>query len=431
MKRSNILVSSLNNKKIRSLAAGIVGLWAFVLVFYLGYTNAAAVNNIMPERCVYRIFCYTVSMPALALLRIVPLDNLICHLLGKFVDMQAFWGRISLEAWLSVSIRAAISLLIYTAAFELLMEGAERFSNAYRQNKIIWTKRCTAIVCLAAVLFAILVGLLRKDAGNYRVCAYKLPLSGLPQSLEGLRLVFFADLHIGTYSREIYTSKAAEMIAELKPDILVGGGDYVFGSRERFHQAAAWMRRLKPQISFIGVIGNHDYWQGSAQIEKSCAQGGMHLLMNDRIFIDQKRQPTKHLPEEGICLAGISDLWSSEVDIDQALQEVSPDMPRILFSHNPDVAFDRYDGQERIDLIVSGHTHGGQVMLPWGTPLGVSTRYPEQLTAGWYSDERCRVYVNTGLGETVVPFRSGVKPEITLFVLTSGITGGIEELKQY
>ncbi|MGM9998350.1 MAG: metallophosphoesterase [Candidatus Bruticola sp.] len=431
MKQSNIPYESQRSVTWRCIAAFVVGLVAFILVFYLGYTNAAAVNTVMPERCIYRIFCYAVSMPAVAALRIVPIDSLLCRIIGWVADLKSVWGRVSLETLVFVSVRAALSFIFYAAFFWLFIEWAERLKSAYRQNKIVWTKRCTAVVLIGAVSVALLIGLLRKDAGNYRVCAYKLPLSGLPKSLEGLRLVFFADLHIGTYSREIYTSRASEIISDLHPDILVGGGDYVFGSREYFDQAAAWMRQLNPRLAFIGVVGNHDYWQGSTHIEKSCAAGGMRLLMNDRLFIDERGQPTEFIPKRGLCLAGISDLWSSEVDISLALKGVSADMPCLLFSHNPDVAFDRYTGKERIDLIVAGHTHGGQVLLPWGTPLGVSTRYPDRLTAGWYSDERCRVYVNTGLGETVVPFRSGVRPEITLFILASGTTGHIEELTQY
>ena len=121
----------------------------------------------------------------------------------------------------------------------------------------------------------------------------------------------------------------------MQPDILVGGGDYVFGSRDRFAEATSWMRLLQPRLAFIGVLGNHDYWHGSEQAEKACAAGGMLLLNNERLFIDENRKICFTAPRRGLCLAGVGDLWSFPVDIDKALAGVEEAMPRLLFSHNP------------------------------------------------------------------------------------------------
>ncbi len=414
--------------KIAWVAALACGLVAFASVFYVGYTNASAAGGIMPERCIYRIFCYTVSLPAVAFLRVVPLDSLISFLLAQVLDLSIYIGKVSRSAFVFIAVRSLVAGLFYTLLFGLGLRTVVHFLELKRREKIVWSKRCTYALVVVLGLVVALGLYLRKDVGAYRVCAYKLHLKGLPSSLNGLRLVFFSDLHAGTYSKQSDILRAADLINSLQPDILVGGGDYVFGSEDRFARAAAWMRLLKPRLAFIGVLGNHDYWHGSQQAEEACASGGLLLLNNEHIFIDENKKLCSEAPQRGLCLAGVGDLWSAPVDIEKALAGVGRDMPRLLFSHNPDIVFDRYKGEERIDYIVSGHTHGGQVLLPWGTPLGVSTGYPQQLTAGWYKNENWQIYINVGLGETVVPFRCGVRPEITLFVLDSGRFNGVEEI---
>ena len=414
--------------KIAWALALLCGVIAFALVFYLGYTNAAAAGGIMPERSLYRIFCYTISLPAVAFLRIVPLDACLDFLLAQLFDLSQSIGQVSRSALVYITVRSLVTSIFYVCLFWLGSKVLRYCQKLKQQGRPIWTRRCTCVL-LAVVGLAVALGLyLRKDVGAYRVCAYKLHLKGLPSSLSGLRLVFFSDLHAGTYSKRSHILRAAQLINSLQPDILVGGGDYVFGDRERFAEAAAWMRLLQPRLAFIGVLGNHDYWHGCQQAEEACASGGLILLNNERIFIDENRNVCFTAPRRGLCLAGVGDLCSSPVDIDKALSGVEEAMPRLLFSHNPDIVFERYDGKKRVDFIISGHTHGGQVLLPWGTPLGISTRYPQQLIAGWYRAKNCQVYTNVGLGETVVPFRCGVRPEITLFVLDSGSSDGVEEI---
>lgn len=421
----------LSKAKIAWVVAWLCGVAAAALVFYLGYTNAAAAEGIMPERCLYRIFCYTISLPAVAALRILPVDDWCLRFFSIFADLRVKVGSISSSALICIVVRSLTAGAFYVLLMRLVQIGWARGQELRRQGQLVWNSRCALFLIVVITLLLSTIAYLRKDVGVYRVCAYKLNLKGLPQGLEGLRLVFFSDLHVGTYSRQSDITRAADLINRLKPDIVVGGGDYVFGSQDRFARAAAWLRLLQPHLALIGVLGNHDYWHGSREAEKACAEGGLQLLNNERLFINEYREVVSSLPQRGLCLAGVGDLWSSSVDISQALEGVREDMPRLLFSHNPDVIFERYGGKERLDFILSGHTHGGQVLLPWGTPLGISTKYPRELIAGWYKTKNCQVYTNVGLGETVVPFRCGVKPEITLFILSSGPVSSAEELSKY
>ena len=417
--------------KIAWVLALLCGTVAAALVFYLGYTNAAAADGIMPERCLYRIFCYTVSLPAVLALRLLPIDSLVSQLCSNFIDMQSKVGHVSWSAFVYIFVRSLTAGMFYTFLWRLLQIGWAYWQERRRQGYTLWNRHCAWTLITIAILLGGAVLYLRKDVGNYRICAYKLTLKGLPQELNGLRLVFFSDLHAGTYSKDSDITRAADIINDLRPDVLVGGGDYVFGSKDRFVRAAAWLRLLRPRLAFVGVLGNHDYWHGSQEAEKACAEGGLQLLNNERLFISENKNISSDVPRRGLCLVGVGDLWSSYVDIGGVLEGVREDMPRLLVSHNPDIIFERYDGKDRLDFIVSGHTHGGQVLLPWGTPLGVSTKYPQELMAGWYRAKNCQIYTNVGLGETVVPFRCGVKPEITLFILSAGSSSSAEELSEY
>ena len=265
-----------------ALACGVI---AFVLVFYLGYTNASASGGIMPERDVCRIFCYTVSLPAVAFLRIVPLDSWISFCLARVFDLSLSIGQVSRSAFIFITVRSLVAGLFYILLLGVGQMSFSHFLELKRQGKATWSKRYTYVLAIIVGLAIALGFYLRKDVGAYRVCSYKLHLKGLPSSLNGLRLVFFSDLHAGTYSKQSDILRAADLINSLQPDILVGGGDYVFGSEDRFARAAAWLRLLKPRLAFIGVLGNHDYWHGSQQVEDACASGGLLLLNSERFMV--------------------------------------------------------------------------------------------------------------------------------------------------
>lgn len=276
-----------------------------------------------------------------------------------------------------------------------------------------------AVLAFLLISFVSVCLLLRSDVGRYEITRYSLPLKNLPEEMEGLRIVLAADLHVGWYSRDAYIKRAAELINAEKPDIIIMAGDFVFREGEvSFYKAAEWLKSLKPGIALLGVLGNHDNWQGHEFALRILPESGLIFLDNRRVFLDAERRLRFDMPERGLCLAGVGDEWTDSVDFEAALGGVREDMPRIAVSHIPDVVFD-YRTPYRIDLMLSGHTHGGQIVLPFFGPLGMSTSYGEKLLKGWGKDTLYPVYINVGLGETVLPFRYGVRPEITVFDLRS------------
>ena len=145
---------------------------------------------------------------------------------------------------------------------------------------------------------------------------------------------------------------------------------------------------------------------------------GIPFIDNSRLFVTPDRTITP-AARTGLCLAGVGDLWEDRCLFEEALADVPHDMPRILLSHNPDAAEEPalIQGGWRVDLVVSGHTHGGQVRLPFIGPPMVPSRYGSKYAGGLVQGPVSSVFVSQGVGMSLLPVRFGVRPEIALLEL--------------
>ena len=406
----------------------IVGACTAFLSFFLctgrsvGLEWVAWIGEITPE---ISFVGYALTLPSSLFLHWWPLDLLICDLWEKGGGQELIWGGLSLRGWLYLSISFAVLFVFYA----LFTWGGIRVVRAIRirlrSGQAVCSRQLAVFVILLLLVVVASWHLLRREVGSYQVNAYVLPLEGLPRALEGFRLVFFTDVHIGFYSSSKNLERAIQLINELEPDVIMGGGDYVLGSSAYYCDLTKWLGQLRPRVALVGVLGNHDHSQGRERAATSCEAGGMIMLDNKRIFFDKTGKKCDSEPEEGFCLAGVGDLGSGDCNFRKALGDVSTKMPCLVLCHNPDAVLEAYPGGEnlRIDCMLTGHTHGGQMILPWGKPVGISTRYPDRFLCGWAKGTPYRVYISKGLGESVVPFRVGATPEIALFVLKSKGSG--------
>jgi predicted MPP superfamily phosphohydrolase len=209
--------------------------------------------------------------------------------------------------------------------------------------------------------------------------------------------------------------RAVRLANELGGDIVFLTGDYVHKSPKYIEPVAEVLGGLESRLGVFSVLGNHDWWEGADQVRRALASRGIVNLDNRRVILTSAGE----LQEEaalGLCLAGVGDLWEDRQDWAAALGGLDPLMPRILLSHNPDVAELLPRGADgRVDLMVSGHTHGGQVRLPFlGTPV-VPSRHGQKYAHGLVRGPSCPVFIASGIGLSVLPFRFGVPPEIVEF----------------
>lgn len=259
---------------------------------------------------------------------------------------------------------------------------------------------------------------LRKDCDTVEVVSQKLTLPHLSPAMRGWKLVLMADWHRGPFVGMDYLQRVVELCNAQNPDIVCIVGDFVYEDPKYFADVGALLRRIKARVALLGTLGNHDHWQGGlAKAAIALEPAGLRFVDNTRLFITPEGRISAEPVQAALCVAGVGDEWEDTVDYGAALQGVPEELPRLVLTHNPDAAESPGHDKFRVDAMLAGHTHGGQVALPvLGTVL-VPTKYGDKYVAGWCQGPAFPVYTNRGIGMTVLPIRSGSRPEITVFTL--------------
>ena len=187
------------------------------------------------------------------------------------------------------------------------------------------------------------------------------------------------------------------------------GGEYCLPVANYIRAPFAPLAALRAPLGVYGVLGNHDYWHGLDETRAGFEAAGVRELTNERVWLERGAGR--------VCLAGVDDWWMGQVDVRGALADAGPGDAVLLLSHNPDVAERMRD--TRVGLMLSGHTHGGQVVFPSAGAPFVPSHYGQKYLKGLVRAPHTRVYVSRGLGTTSAPFRVGSRPELTLLTLTS------------
>jgi predicted MPP superfamily phosphohydrolase len=240
-------------------------------------------------------------------------------------------------------------------------------------------------------------------------------LSKLPREFDGLRVVQLSDIHHSPFLSEAEISVAVQRANELQPDLIVLTGDYVSYSRDYIAGCAQALGKLRAPLGVFAVLGNHDHWMDGAGMATALASQGIRVLDNESLSIERE---SSH-----IRLVGVDDLTTGRDNLSKALIDTQAEETRILLSHNPRII--REAARAGIDLVLSGHTHGGQIN--WRLLIGREDRKAarrlrrrsRRLTRGHAQLGATQLYVNRGLGTVVVPLRYGCPPEITLLELVS------------
>jgi predicted MPP superfamily phosphohydrolase len=242
---------------------------------------------------------------------------------------------------------------------------------------------------------------------------FDIPSALIPKSFNGLKILQFSDTHIGHYYDLEQFTKLIHKINQQKADLVFFTGDLI-DAPDQYHDAM----KLVPLLSSINaplgkfsIYGNHDHGgYGTESYKQIMDQSGFTLLMNS--------STTFTVSGETIYIAGLDDYMLGRPDFEQTLGSIPKGLFTILLAHEPDVA--KISQSYPIQLQLSGHSHGGQVKLPFYGAV-VTPPFASEYTEGFYKigQEPLTLYVNRGLGTTRVPFRFLSKPEITIFTLKS------------
>ena len=227
-----------------------------------------------------------------------------------------------------------------------------------------------------------------------------------------LRLALLTDLHLGPYMQREQLAQWVEASNALDPDLVVLGGDLV----DRWYQGdlselTQLLPQLKQRMGVVAVLGNHDHvcYPDLTPLRAALRRAGVRLLVNDGLWL-----------RDDLYLAGIDDWKRGAPDVAKAFAAADAkggEGARVLVSHNPDVIPDLGSYSTTLpDLVLSGHTHGGQVRLPLIGPVVTSSDYGRRFAEGWVF-EPMPAFVSRGLGVSLLPIRMLCPPELALLEL--------------
>lgn len=271
-------------------------------------------------------------------------------------------------------------------------------------------------------------------SGSLSVEKLTVAITDLPSSLQGTKLVQLSDLHYdGLRLSEEMLAQAIAASNEAEPDLIVLTGDYVTDDPTPIHQLVLRLKHLQSRSGICAVLGNHDiyYPESQAEITKALTSIDIDVLWNQ----------IAHPLGAELPIVGLADYWSKEFRVKPVMRQLDDKTPRIVLSHNPDTA--QVLKKWRVDLQLSGHTHGGQFTIPgMGPAISVYKDFRRSLpkkmrrwvpfmqkecakvvrhwewAQGYHRVGGNQLYVNRGLG-TYLPGRFFCPPEVTVITLVA------------
>ena len=245
---------------------------------------------------------------------------------------------------------------------------------------------------------------------------HHVPIAGLQAAFAGTRIVQLTDFHASRHVTRHYLDEAVDLAQRQNPDLVVLTGDFIHKGFRYVHRVARVLGRLQASHGVFAVLGNHDFSVRNALgmrrhpdlhrvVADALEDQGIRVLRNETVRLARG--------EAGLHLTGVDDLWSRVCDIERAYEGSAIEDPRLVLAHNPCTI--EHLGERRCDLMLSGHTHGGQIDLP-GLGRVTLSKKGRRFAAGMYQVNGGYLYVNKGVGFGF-RVRYNVRPEVALLTL--------------
>lgn len=268
-----------------------------------------------------------------------------------------------------------------------------------KSRKILWI-----------ALIAVPIGLLLILAYGIFIEPYRIQYktidfqsADIPAPFEDFKIIFLTDIHHSKVFPIERIEKLVNKVNTLEPDLILLGGDYAFDGEEYIEPCFEALANLRAKYGVYGVFGNHDHWDGIDTARQSMQNAGITSLENQSYWIG--------INGSRIKLGGVGDSWEGEQNLEVTANDVSEEDFVILVSHNPDIAEKITD--DRIDLVLSGHNHGGHISFfgLWApiVPSGYGSKY----LTGVKKFEHTTVIISNGIGvSTYPPIRLFARPQV-------------------
>lgn len=266
------------------------------------------------------------------------------------------------------------------------------------------------ILILILIFFLILAGIWGVFIEPKRIKVEKvlLRIKNLPSSFKGLKILHLSDFHSHKFGKK--EKKVLEILSQLRPDLIFITGDIVGRSAKNLGACQNFWKKLSQDYEgrIFGVYGNHDHRNKKFRdLNVFLKESRIEILNNGSRKIERGK--------DYIYLIGVDDPHLEFDNIDEAMKGTEDDFPKILLAHSPEIF--RKIKEKDIDLVLVGHTHGGQIAIPILSDLVLPLKYDKKYKSGLFKENSCYLYVNRGIGETFLPIRILANPEITFIEL--------------
>jgi len=247
------------------------------------------------------------------------------------------------------------------------------------------------------------------DVYDIEVTRHKIFVDGLPEEFDGYRILFLTDTHVASFMRGGFYEAIAEQVRRFAPDLVLLGGDFVSFTKHIKLMGEVLAPSCVGGDGTYAVLGNHDYWAGAAEVQATLEATGVTFITNRNVALRRGNAQ--------VALVGVDEVYRGTPDVDAAFANVDPASVAIGISHHPDV-MDLLDGR-RLDLLVCGHTHGGQIRFPFFGAVIVPSKHEMLYAAGFLRVRNVLMYVSRGIG-AIPPLRILCRPEVACFTLRRG-----------
>lgn len=296
------------------------------------------------------------------------------------------------------------------------MNILNKLLNKFGKTKII-------IFLIIILLFSLYMF---KTSRDLKVRYIDLEFEDLPKSFDNIKVALASDIHSGLYVSTSHIKKMSYMIMTNKPDIILFVGDYIYSAPRWFRyynkkniiKLNEGIKDLNAPLGKYAVMGNHDNYESKIDISNTFYSNNFKMLDNNIIFITNENK-------EYISIGGIGDFLTDEVKFDLAMKNVKTNDFNILLSHEPmfPIKIAQKEGYNKfIDFFVAGHTHGLQIsFVPMDLfeRLNKNRNYPLTTIYGNMKSENMKIYITSGVGAVLLPFRLFAYPEIVIVNLRS------------
>ncbi|MCM1129829.1 MAG: metallophosphoesterase [Alistipes senegalensis] len=330
------------------------------------------------------------------------------HLFGGLASPELPRFAIILAGWLYATLVFLFVLVVIRDIAACILWLAAKTGFSVKPALMAWPFSLSIVLLsLACSTYSLYEAIRLPDVKTKEV-----RLKRLPSELDGLTIVQITDLHVNAFNPESQVRKVVKTINNIRPDLILLTGDIVDGSPEKRETDIVPLKDLKARYGIYGVVGNHEYYSDYDAWQTRLTGLGIHMLNNAHVTLSIHDAP--------LVIAGITDAAAAAFgkpipDIGKALENTPENTVRILLAHRPKNA--EIHAKAGIDLQLSGHTHGGQII---GFDRIVA-HFNENLLSGWYDIGNMKLYICPGTSLwNGFPARFGVPSEIPVFTLRKG-----------